>query len=92
MKRTELRRTSRLRSSRRRTDKKVVAALFERSGGVCEVCHSSRAVHPHHKLMTSHGRIDTLENLLHVCAWCHSMIHSKPALAYEQGWLKRGAA
>lgn len=92
MKRTPLKRTTRLRSRVKATDRKAVAALAERSGGVCEVCHSSRAVHPHHRLMRSQGGRDALENLLHVCGWCHRMIHDKPALAYERGWLIGSAA
>ncbi len=92
MKRTELKRSSRIRTRRRRTNPAVVAQLFERSHGICEICHSSPAVHPHHKRMRSQGGKDELANLLHVCGWCHSMIHEKPALAYEQGWLIRGVA
>jgi hypothetical protein len=77
-----------LRSRPKPTNPSVVRELRKRSGGMCEICHSSEAVHAHHKLMRSHGGKDTLENLLHVCAWCHHAAHSKPELAYEQGWLK----
>lgn len=67
----------------------VLPALWARSGGVCEVCRSAPAVHPHHRLRRSQGGKNDLDNLLAVCAEDHRLIHDHPEYSYAQGWLVR---
>ena len=50
------------------------------------VC-TGRAAHIHHRKPRSHGRDDSPENTLIVCAACHTFIHAHPAISYEKGWL-----
>lgn len=67
-------------------------AVRARSGGRCEVrmpgC-SVVATGMHHRYMK--GRIDTIENLLDVCAECHTQspqaIHRNVAESYANGLL-----
>lgn len=67
-----------------------------RSGGRCEAQASSRctaaATHVHHRKMRSQGGTNGLDNLLDVCASCHSTIHRQPARSYAAGWLVQGWA
>lgn len=52
-----------------------------------------RATDRHHVLRRSHGGGDERENTRDLCRWCHlEVIHRNPAMAYEQGWMKRGVA
>jgi HNH endonuclease len=80
-------------SEKRAASQEELAALLpelnERSGGICEVCLSAPAEHPHHRLRRSQGGAHTLDNLLHVCAEDHRLIHSYPELSYDNGWLIR---
>jgi 5-methylcytosine-specific restriction endonuclease McrA len=70
--------------------REVIPFLIARSNGVCELCLSSPAVHPHHRLRRSQGGTNDLENLLAVCSDCHALIHEQPTLSYRNGWLLRG--
>lgn len=67
----------------------------ERSFGMCEICGKARAKEIHHRLHRSHGTLDTVENLLHVCGTgnhtgCHGKAHSDSA-RYSNGWSVRSA-
>lgn len=75
----------------------VTDALYERSGGMCEVTKiehgcTGRAVHRHHILRQSQGGGHTLDNLLHCCAKGHLAVHLNPALSYALEYLRRRAA
>lgn len=64
--------------------------LAERSKGLCEAqldgrC-SRRATHVHHRKGRRSGD-NSIENLLHLCASCHSRIHRLGGIAYLRGWL-----
>lgn len=69
---------------------KVTAQLFERSEGMCEICHKKRATDKHHRLFRSRahrreGSIHTIENLLASCgpgnvAGCHGRAHGRDPL------------
>lgn len=67
----------------------VKAFVRRRSGNVCEVraegC-SRRAAHFHHRKLRGHGDHRDV-NCLHVCAWCHEVVHRNPELSYAMGWL-----
>lgn len=65
----------------------IRAQVRERSGGVCEVCHSARATDQHHRQFRSRASRDgahTVENLVDICGpgnafGCHADAHgSKP--------------
>lgn len=66
---------------------KVRRAVWERSGGFCEVCGLPGANHLHHRRLRSQGGRHEPSNLLHVHWRCHERIHSRPALSYERGWM-----
>ena len=51
---------------------KVMAIVKERSGGICEYCHSNTATAPHHIKLKSQGGLDIPINILHVCNDCHN--------------------
>lgn len=81
---------------RRQPPQDVKDAVWKRSGGMCEAkvdkgCRKF-AGHMHHRRMRSQGGPDTVENLLHVCSWCHTRIHHMGAEAYERGWLLRAGS
>ena len=80
MKRSPLRRRSRLRAigraaARREARLRVLRPLLaERSGGRCEVpwCAKRQKLDPHHIEKRWHGAAtDDLQKLLHVCRACH---------------------
>ncbi|WP_025158882.1 HNH endonuclease [Leifsonia aquatica] len=64
-----------------------------RSLGMCEICGKARATETHHRLHRSHGGLDIIQNLLHVCGWgnhtgCHGDAHSRSD-RYDNGWAVR---
>lgn len=68
------------------------AAVYARSGGMCEAPVSDRCtgqgVSLHHRKLRRHG--DHSEaNLIHLCAFCHHDTHANPARSYLNGWLLR---
>jgi len=60
---------------------KVMAIVKERSGGICEYCHSNTATAPHHIKLKSQGGLDIPINILHVCNSCHN--HSNTEFLHE---------
>lgn len=73
-------------------DPAVIEAIEARSWGACEAntpdCIGSAQVF-HHRRLKAQGRIDTPENLLHICNPCHVWIHGHTGTSYEKGWLIR---
>ena len=67
----------------------ITPALVARSRGICEICGHAPAVHRHHRLRRSQGGRNILEHLLHLCDFCHRMVHANPVLAYDRGWMLR---
>ena len=70
----------------------VVAQLGHRSGGLCEVCGSARAIDKHHRRARQAGGTRRAEsaaitNALHVCRECHNLLESRRNLATLLGWL-----
>lgn len=58
------------------------------SGNRCQArveCNGAQAVLFHHRKRA--GRIDSFENLLHLCGGCHRWIHANPAKSYSLGLL-----
>lgn len=94
MKRTALRRTP-FRRRPRSPHASVLASyqvVRERSEGLCEghvagVC-TRFASHVHHRRLRSQGGSNEPENLLHLCASCHSWCHRHPVLAEHLGLLE----
>lgn len=66
--------------------------VADRSGGVCEFCGRTAAVHMHHRKLRSHGGEHTLDNLIHLCQADHEWAHSYPGLAVEVGLIVRSTA
>lgn len=61
------------------------AAVYLRSGFVCEECHENYAVHVHHLTYERAGH-ELPEDLEHVCIACHCAAHPRKAagiLAWE---------
>lgn len=74
----------------------VWAAVLTRSGSKCEVQTIACwhwPVSPHHRLRQSQGGPDTVENVIAVCDWCHTLgpdaIHRLGTRAYDAGLLVR---
>jgi 5-methylcytosine-specific restriction endonuclease McrA len=89
LKRTELKRKTRLRSVRpamspaERHGKDVVRA---RSGGLCEACGMRRAAEVHHRKNRSQGGTWDPANLLDVCRTCHRWVGAERPSARARGW------
>lgn len=71
---------------------KTLAALKERSGGICEGCGINLASEAHHRQYKSRGGLGTLENALHLCGWgnssgCHGIAHT--LIGEQRGWSVR---
>jgi hypothetical protein len=66
-------------------------AVAERSGGVCEICHRSAATAWHHRKRRTQGGDWSVVNGLHLCAECHTKVHSahEKDASYSYGWLVR---
>ena len=71
-------------------EKQARALVYERSGGVCEVCSRARGTNWHHRQNQGQGGTWCPSNGLHVCGsgttGCHGRITTHPAAAREQGW------
>jgi hypothetical protein len=91
---TTLKRSGPIKTRRRKEEGLAEArkVVFSRSSGRCEarweVC-TGVAQHAHHRLRRSQGGQHTPENLLAVCARCHTAIHDNPARAFDLGHLLR---
>lgn len=78
---------------RRRTGPTTLSAatVFERAGGLCEVCGGAGSDIHHRKPRgaggTRDGAINALSNLTLLCRRDHARVESERALAYERGWL-----
>jgi 5-methylcytosine-specific restriction endonuclease McrA len=63
------------------------AALWIRSGGLCEACGlllPEKGWHAHHRLRVAHGRLDTLPNLVALHPLCH--VNAPQAVHQRTGW------
>lgn len=73
-------------------EKQAREIVYERSGGVCEICASARAVNFHHRQARGRGKVGawTPSNGLHLCGsgstGCHGHVTTHPAVSREQGW------
>lgn len=73
--------------------KRAYELVRERSFGLCEGCGMRPATEMHHRLYRSHGGLDTVENLLHLCgrgntSGCHGDAHTGTD-RYVLGWAVR---
>ena len=79
--------------SKKRMPEHVAEAVIERSGGKCEAMGTFFCDGPaqqlHHRRMRSQGGKHTVQNLLALCASCHSWVHRHPKESYRLGWLVR---
>jgi 5-methylcytosine-specific restriction endonuclease McrA len=53
--------------------------VFERDGWRCQSCGSRSNLHVHHQQYRSQLGRDTEENLITLCARCHTQLHSGSA-------------
>jgi hypothetical protein len=64
--------------------------VYERSGGICEVCGKARGTNWHHRKNAGQGGLWAASNGLHLCGsgttGCHGHITTHPAVSREQGW------
>lgn len=49
--------------------------VFVRDGWACRHCRNRSSLHPHHVIFRSAGGMDELNNLITLCAVCHSAVH-----------------
>lgn len=66
-------------------------AIWERSGGLCELGCGKAAVTIHHRKLRSQGGRHDPENLLHLCLAHHDEIHMHPEKSYALGWMVRSS-
>lgn len=71
---------------RERITREVYALVAERDRRQCRCCGrkgsyeasgSDKALHRHHLVYRSRGGVETSENLISLCRWCHALIHAK---------------
>ncbi len=51
--------------------------VLRRDGWRCQCCGSRSNLEVHHKEFRSHAGDDSEENLITLCAGCHSLIHQR---------------
>lgn len=87
------RRALKQRSSKRETEMVDRRALVRRvldARPVCERCESARSTDVHEPHTRARGgSITDPENVRALCRACHDWVHSHPAEASEEGWLRR---
>lgn len=71
---------------------RVRVRVVERSDGLCEICARRRAVQIHHRRPRKMGgsrrpSVNSLGNLLALCACCHVEVESDRSRALSWGWL-----
>lgn len=93
LRRTRIRSESRKQAGRRRAYDEARKAVYERSGGRCEInatwsC-SGRCEEVHHKQGRIGERMLDLDKMAGICHNCHDFIGRNPALAYDRGWMMR---
>jgi len=54
----------------------ISRACFARDGWKCRHCNNRSGLHPHHVIYQSQQGPDTLDNLITLCASCHSGHHA----------------
>lgn len=90
MKRTALKRRTRLRQTPK-GPARAVLALVKSTTDVCQFAASpdctGRADHLHHRKLRKQGGDNSPANLWWCCLACHSFVHLNPALSYSKGWL-----
>ncbi len=50
--------------------------VLQRDGWRCQQCGSPENLHVHHRKFRSHSGDDSEENLITLCADCHSAVHT----------------
>lgn len=91
--RARIRSESRKQAARRRAYDKARVAVYERSGGRCEInatwsC-SGQCEQVHHRQGRVGDRMLDLDKMVGICNNCHEFIGKNPALAYDRGWMLR---
>ncbi|WP_010120190.1 HNH endonuclease [Corynebacterium nuruki] len=77
--------------SKKRMPPEVAEAVIDRADGWCEalipsVC-TGAPEQLHHRQLRKQGGEHTTDNLVAICASCHSWIHAHPRWAYRAGLL-----
>lgn len=93
LRRARINSESRKGGARRRAYNDLRTAVYERSGGSCEVratwsC-SGQCEQVHHKQGRIGDRMLDLNKMVAICHNCHEYIGKNPELAYDRGWLLR---
>jgi 5-methylcytosine-specific restriction endonuclease McrA len=50
---------------------------MDKAGWKCQNCDRVTALSAHHKVFRSHGRDDTVGNLMALCSMCHALHHTE---------------
>ena len=57
--------------------RRVHLAVDMRDGRQCRCCGRKDKLHKHHIAFRSRGGMDTSENLVTLCGFCHALIHAR---------------
>ncbi len=63
-------------------DERLRRAVLERDGWRCQHCGARDNLHLHHQLFRSHGKLNSAENLIVLCANCHEALHLRGIEGY----------
>lgn len=53
----------------------TIQAIYSRSGGICEYCHSKKATDIHHVVSKARFGRNNFTNGIHICRDCHNQAH-----------------
>jgi hypothetical protein len=91
LRRSRIAPVSRKGAARTRAYNKLRIAVYERSGGRCEIMAfhgcTGQCEQVHHKQGRVGDRMTDLDKMVGICQNCHEYIGRNPRLAYEQGWM-----
>ena len=61
-------------------------AVYRRDHYRCALCDSTRGLQIHHVMNRSQGGLDTEQNLITLCMYCHAVIHGTKFLEWPD-WM-----
>ena len=74
---------------------KTRKAVYRRDDYACALCDSTKGLQVHHVIPRGKGGIDSEQNLITLCCFCHAAVHGQPidvtemtAADYEQACIE----